>query len=118
MTIRFGSVVINCRDMGLMTAFWSAALDLVPSSDGPADGFRVLRGDRVNVSLQVAETPVGCRDQMHLDLYSPDQAAEVERLMSLGAEFIRHVEHPEDDYVVLADPENNLFCVCLDAPRG
>jgi catechol 2,3-dioxygenase-like lactoylglutathione lyase family enzyme len=113
MTIRLGSVVINCADIEQMTGFWSAALGLTPGSTDPDDDFRVLRGNRVNVSLQVSDTPVSCRDQMHLDLYAPDQAAEVERLQALGAKFVRHVEDPEDDYVVLADPEGNLLCVCL-----
>jgi len=110
-TIRLGSVVINCADIDLMTAFWAAALDLRPDSE--AADFRVLRGDRVNVSLQISDTPVSGRDQMHLDLYAPDQPAEVERLTALGAKFVRHVKDPEDDYVVLADPEGNLLCVCL-----
>lgn len=112
MTIRLGSVVINCADLELMTAFWSAALGLAPSSDAPDDDFRVLRGDRVNVSLQVADTPVSCRDQMHLDLYATDQAAQVKRLVELGATEILHNYDPEDDFVVLADPEGNLLCVC------
>ncbi len=115
MTIRLGSVVINCADIDRMTAFWSAALGLTPASEG--DDFRVLRGEHVNVSLQVADNPVSCRDQMHLDLYSPDQAAELERLVGLGAKFVRHNGDPEDDYVVLADPEGNLLCLCLVAPR-
>ncbi len=115
MTIRLGSVVINCRDIERMTAFWAPALDLTPGPE--AADFRVLRGEHVNVSLQLSDTPVGCRDQMHLDLYSPDQAAEVDRLVALGAIFLRHVEDPEDDYVVLADPEGNLLCVCLVDPQ-
>ncbi len=110
MTIRLGSVVINCADIERMTQFWSAALGLEPSSDDSE--FRVLRGDRVNVSLQVSKTPVSGRDQMHLDLYTHDQATQVERLTGLGATHIRHNEDPADDYVVMADPEGNLFCVC------
>lgn len=113
MTLRLGSVVINCADIEAMTAFWSAALDLEPSSTGAGDDFRVLRGDRVNVSLQVADDPVACRDQMHLDLYATDQAAEVRRLTGLGATRVREHHDPADDYVVLADPEGNQFCVCL-----
>ncbi len=113
MTIRLGSVVINCADLEAMTAFWSAALGLEPSSDGADDDFRVLRGDRVNVSLQVAETPVGCRDQMHLDLYATDQGVEVGRLIALGATHVRDHHDPADDYVVLNDPEGNYLCVCL-----
>jgi predicted enzyme related to lactoylglutathione lyase len=71
----------------------------------------VLRGDGSNLSLQRSRTPVTARDQMHLDLYSPDQAAEVERLTALGATFVRHHEDPDDDYVVMTDPEGNEFCV-------
>ncbi len=112
MGIRLGSTVINCADLELMTRFWSQALGLISSSAQDDDDFRVLRGDRVNLSLQRSRTPVTARDQMHLDLYSDDQAAEVERLTGLGAAFVRHHrEDPDDDYVVMTDPEGNEFCV-------
>jgi catechol 2,3-dioxygenase-like lactoylglutathione lyase family enzyme len=111
MGIRLGSTVINCADLELMTGFWSQALGLVPSSPQDDDDFRVLRGDRVNLSLQLSRTPVSARDQMHLDLYSDDQAAEVERLTGLGARFVRHHQEDHDDYVVMTDPEGNEFCV-------
>ena len=113
MAIRLGSVVINCADLELMTAFWAAALDLKPGPVGEGGTFRVLGGPGVNVSLQVSGAPVSARDQMHLDLYTDDQQHEVERLVGLGARFVRHVDDdPDDDWVVLADPEDNLFCVC------
>ncbi|MDI5973602.1 VOC family protein [Streptomyces sp. SL13] len=113
MAIRLGSTVINCADIEVMTHFWSEALGLTPASRAPGDDFRVLHGDHGAVSLQVAATPVTARDQMHLDLYTDDQATEVRRLVLLGARHVRHVEDdPDDDYVVLADPEGNEFCVC------
>jgi predicted enzyme related to lactoylglutathione lyase len=49
---------------------------------------------------------------MHLDLYSNDQDAEVQRLAGLGARIVRHHGDPDDDYVVMTDPEGNEFCVC------
>jgi catechol 2,3-dioxygenase-like lactoylglutathione lyase family enzyme len=111
-SIRIGSVVVNCADIELLTRFWSDALGLTsgPLTDGGK--FRVLGGDRVNLSLQIAETPVSARDQMHLDLYTDDQAGEVRRLIDLGARHVRDNHDPDDDYVVLADPEGNPFCVC------
>jgi catechol 2,3-dioxygenase-like lactoylglutathione lyase family enzyme len=109
MALRLGSVVINCADLERMSTFWSAALNLTPA---PGDGFRVLRGPAVNVSLQRAATPVSARDQMHFDLYTSDQADEVARLRGLGAGYVRHHEDPDDDYVVMTDPEGNEFCVC------
>jgi predicted enzyme related to lactoylglutathione lyase len=115
MAIRLGSTVINCTDMDLMTRFWSQALDMAPSSQAADDDFRVLRGDHGRLSLQLSRTPVTARDQMHLDLYTDDQAAEVERLTGLGAAFVRHHQEPDDDYVVMTDPEGNEFCVCAVA---
>lgn len=112
MGIRIGSTVVNCADIETMTGFWSEALGLVPSSREPGDDFRVLRGERVNLSLQVSKTPVTARDQMHLDLYSDDSDAQVERLLGLGATRVRANLDPDDTYVVLRDPEGNEFCVC------
>jgi catechol 2,3-dioxygenase-like lactoylglutathione lyase family enzyme len=115
MVIRLGSTVINCADMELMTSFWSRALGLVPSSTAAGDDFRVLRGGRVNLSLQLAGTPVSARDQMHLDLYTDDQAVEVQRLAGLGARVVRRQHDPGECFVVMADPEGNEFCVCASA---
>ncbi|MGH3495326.1 MAG: VOC family protein, partial [Sciscionella sp.] len=50
----------------------------------------------------------------HLDLWASsedEQLAEVERLMALGAVRVDW-EYPDDaDFVVPADPDDNLFCV-------
>ena len=52
---------------------------------------------------------------MHPDLYAgdaADQAAEVERLIALGAERVAWAGYAADsDFVVLADTEGNRFCV-------
>lgn len=59
--------------------------------------------------------------RVHLDLYAGDaaeQAAEVARLVSLGAERVDWDLYPDDpDFVVLADTEGNRFCV-IDNGRG
>ena len=111
MGIRIGSTVVNCVDLETMTEFWSQALGLTPSSREPGDDFRVLRGERVNMSLQVADAPVSARDQMHLDLYSDDPENQVARLVALGARIVRESREP-GAFVVLLDPEGNEFCVC------
>jgi Glyoxalase-like domain len=113
MALRLGSTVINCADLELMTAFWSRALALTPGPVTEGGYFRVLGGEHVNVSLQVARTPVTARDQMHLDLYTAEKSEEVERLIALGATWVRNSGDPDDDYDVLLDPEGNAFCVCF-----
>ena len=43
-----------------------------------------------------------------------DQNAEVERLVKLGATRYPWRYPPEHDYIVLEDPDGNLFCVVQD----
>jgi predicted enzyme related to lactoylglutathione lyase len=56
------------------------------------------------------------RGVLHLDLYTDDYDGEVKRLVSLGATVYRARE-PDEDFIVLADPEGNLFCI-IDAAGG
>ena len=83
--LRLGSTVINCADIELMTRFWSEALGLRAGPLTEGGSFRALGGEHVNLSLQVAKTPVTARDQMHLDLYTAEKQREVERLVALDA---------------------------------
>jgi catechol 2,3-dioxygenase-like lactoylglutathione lyase family enzyme len=113
-TMKIGSIVIRCYEFDKMLAFWQEALHYVPRA--PASGGWVVlqdpEGKGPNISLdQVPEKRRGKRSRLHLDLYTSNQAAEVERLIQLGARRYpwRYPEHA--DYVVLADPDDNLFCV-------
>src|SRR6516165_2589279 len=47
----------------------------------------------------------------HLDLYTGNQSPEVERLIEAGASRYPWRYRPHDDFVVLEDPDGNLFCV-------
>ena len=117
--MKIGSVVIDCNDFDRMSEFWSAALGYVPR-EPPDDDWVVLRdpdGANVNVSLnQVPEPRVG-KNRLHLDLYTDDQDGEVERLLRLGATRHQRVPEPDEDFIVLEDPEGNLFCV-IDKTHG
>ena len=112
MGIYVGSVVINCEDIARMTEFWVSALGLTPGPLTEEGRFRVLGGDRVNLSLQVAQSPIVGRNEVHLDLYTDDAAGQVERLVGLGATVVRQNSDPNDTYTVMEDPEGNAFCVC------
>lgn len=110
--MRIGSAFFDCRDFATMAAFWQEALHYVPR-EPPGDGWVVLRdptGRGVNVSVnQKRRTPLG-RIRLHLDLYTADQHAEVQRLLALGATIVRGPQQGRD-CVILADPEGNHFCV-------
>ena len=112
--IRVGSIVVRVDDLQRQAAFWTAALDY-ELRVGDSDDFVLLRpkdGVGPNISLDQVRSTVHIPPRIHLDLYTEDQAAEVDRLVLLGATEIHWDKRPPDaDYVILADPEGNRFCV-------
>jgi catechol 2,3-dioxygenase-like lactoylglutathione lyase family enzyme len=112
--VRIGSIVLRVDDLKRQTEFWAAALDYVPR-EGDGDDFALLRprdGVGPNLSLDRVNSTVQVPPRIHLDLYTEDQAGEVERLIGLGATEVHWDKRPPDaDYVILADPEGNRFCV-------
>ena len=112
--ISIGSIVIRVDDLERQKAFWTAALDYVPR-EGDDDDFALLRprnGTGPNVSLDRVRSALQIPPRIHLDLYADDQAVEVKRLIGLGATEVHWDRRPPDaDYVILADPEGNRFCV-------
>jgi len=110
-TVRIGSIVIDVDHFDRMLAFWQEALGYVPGrARTPGDDFMILkdpRGIGPNVSIDAMPPE---RGRLHLDIYTDEQEEEVERLLRLGATRYRPRE-PGEDFVVLEDPEGNLFCV-------
>jgi len=113
--LKIGSVVIDCINFDKMLAFWQEALHYVPRKPA-SGGWVVLRdptGRNTNVSLnqvQPSEKLMG-RNWLHFDLYTKNQSGEVERLLKLGAARHPQTYEPDEDFIVLEDPDANLFCV-------
>ena len=109
-----GSIVLRVRDLRRQQAFWSAALDYM-SRDEPEPTWVLLvprRGSGPNLSLDAHRSDYGLPPRFHLDLYAPDQDAEVRRLTSLGATEIPVPQRPADaDWRLMEDPEGNRFDV-------
>ena len=79
--IRVGSIVLRVDDLQRQTEFWEAALDYVRREDD-SDDFVLLRsrdGIGPNLSLDGARSTLQVPPRIHLDLYTDDQAGEVER---------------------------------------
>jgi catechol 2,3-dioxygenase-like lactoylglutathione lyase family enzyme len=123
--LRVGTVVMGASDVRRAAAFWNRALGYVPRDGVVDDDWVVLLpapgGHGAGLALGLSETPIQEHPRVHLDLYAgdaADQAAEVERLISLGATRVDWDLYPDDaDFVVLADTEGNRFCV-IDTGRG
>jgi catechol 2,3-dioxygenase-like lactoylglutathione lyase family enzyme len=128
--LSIGTTVMNVADLRRAAAFWQAALGYVPRREPgedwapEGDDFLILvppSGTGARLALNESDSPPPEVPHVHLDLYAgdaEDQAAEVERLIGLGASRVDWPWYDEDgDYVVLADPEGNLFCV-IDTGRS
>ncbi len=68
-------------------------------------------GDGPALSLQLTESPKSGVNRLHLDLYSGKQAADVDRLLALGAGRPDWDYPSNADFVVLTDPAGSEFCV-------
>jgi hypothetical protein len=119
--VRVGSILVRCVRFDELIAFWQAALGYVPR-EPPEDGWVVLTdptGTGPNLSLDRVEEdqlpPLGELGRVHLDLYTSDREGEVERLLGLGATRYHRASGPEEDFVVLVDPDGNRFCVVAKA---
>jgi len=79
--VQIGSVVLNVTDLGRAAAFWRSALGYVRRPGGHPGALVPPGGE--GPALLLDET-----DMTHLDLHAssePEQQAEVERLIALGA---------------------------------
>jgi len=111
--MRIGSVVIHCYEFDRMVKFWQNTLRYVPR-EPVNNGWVVLQdpeGKGPNLSFQAREKCAQGRSWLHLDLYTNNHKDEVERLLKLGARRYPWRYEPDADYIVLEDPDGNLFCV-------
>lgn len=109
-----GQVVVDCLDAEQLASFWSQLLDL-PIAEGASQFWAMIAAPTdkslpAMMFLQVAQITPG-KNKWHLDLFTEDPDAQIERAMSLGA--TRKGDYDEYDtiWTTLADPEGNLFDV-------
>jgi len=117
MALRIACLTIVAEDCQKLGRFWAATLDwevvevteesiyLEPQEavgkDHSIPGLLLLRARGHKIT----------KNRMHLDLRPDDQAAEMARLEGLGARRVEIGQTGTEDWVVMADPEGNEFCV-------
>jgi hypothetical protein len=124
MSVRWYSIVIDCHDVHAQARWWAEALGWVVGYEADDEMVivppRAMSGqdiplDEQGPGLVFVPVPEGksVKNRLHIDLApapDDDQAAEVARLVGLGAKRV-DVGQGERSWVVLADPEGNEFCV-------
>ena len=111
------NLVFDAVDPRQLGRFWEAVVGGERLTDEP-DGFEtrltIEGGPELDLCFPRVPEPPTAPLRLHLDLLGGDrQAAEVDRLLGLGA---RHLDIGQGDvpWVVLADPEGNPCCVMED----
>lgn len=110
--LEIGAIVWGVRDLHQAIKFWSEALNYKLRREPDID-FAILvpkEGEGIQLSLNAAVTSIKPK-RHHIDLFTHDREKEVDRLLKLGATRVDWKYGPDADYVVLADPDGNTFCV-------
>ena len=113
MSLYVRSTVSNSHDIERGVEFRTAALGYLVRSRTAT--FAVLTDPNrrwSNLSLQYTGEALASRNRAHIELYTDDRTAEVERLVALGATRIPWQYDEGDAQIVMADPDGNEFCVC------
>jgi catechol-2,3-dioxygenase len=111
MAIQLSNITFDAHDPQRLAAFWAAVTGRATARSEP--NFVMLTSEQDPVRMLFIKVPEGktAKNRMHLDFRAPDRAAEVARLVGLGA--TEHARHDERgvSWTVLTDPEGNEFCV-------
>lgn len=117
MPLQLTSIVIDCHDPEKLAEFWSAAIGY--TNAGIVEQYAMLRDPEKkgpNLLLQKVDEPKPGKNRMHWDWMAAskeEHAAEIERLLSLGATKVADKAEMGISWAVLADPEGNEFCVAV-----
>jgi Glyoxalase-like domain len=108
------AVVVDSPDPAALAPFWAAASGWTVSDTGEQSA-TLTRPDGTGPRLELLrnDDPRLVKNRLHLDTApyaGDDQAAEVDRLLALGASHA-DVGQGTQTWVVLADPQGNEFCV-------
>lgn len=130
MSIVIGHLNVDCADPAGLARWWGEVLGWEAEQDEPdLVWLAPTRDDGTGVGpitpgtggLLFARVPEAkqVKNRLHLDLRPADdsnQEAELARLLALGARRV-DVGQGEVTWVVLADPEDNEFCLLRSTPR-
>src|SRR3954463_11733602 len=106
---RIGLVLIDHPEdrWGEALGFWAGVQGVTPvSEDSSMPEYRSL-GTVGSIALESQRTGAGTPPRVHLDIETDDVAAEVARVVALGASILE----AREGYTILLDPAGLVFCV-------
>jgi hypothetical protein len=103
---------VDAADPAALGRWWAEVLGWVVVNDS-AEEFEIRPSRDRLPGLLFAPVPERktVKNRLHLDFRPDDQDAEVARFLAHGARHTDVGQSEDDPWVVLADPEDNEFCV-------
>ena len=105
------AIVMDVNDLETCGKFWSQVL----GTDILYQDERYLRlghkGERPTLLLQRVPERHKEKNRVHIDLDVPDLDAAVSRVQGLGGDKLRQLNEYGIEWVVMADPDGNEFCL-------
>lgn len=115
MTSDLFALAFDAHDPMRLARFWAGVLNReLVDHDGDPVVLLPSTDSEFQIDFAPAPTLKTGSNQMHFDLTSTslkEQQQTVERALDLGGKHIDVGQRPEEGHVVLADPEDNEFCV-------
>ncbi|MDH6224016.1 VOC family protein [Streptomyces sp. MJP52] len=115
MTSHLHALTFDALDPTALALFWAGLLGRTIGED-TGDGVTVLPGSGTELPLRFVRTrePKTSQNRLHFDLTSAsldEQKETVARALGLGGRHTDVGQLPQEEHVVLADPDGNEFCV-------
>lgn len=112
MSVNLFALTYDCADAASLAAFWSGVLER-PVDDAATAEMASIAPDQGGPHWYFMRVPEGkaVKNRMHPDLTTPDLAAEVQRIIALGAKTAAEFDQGGFRWVTLVDPEGNEFDV-------
>lgn len=115
MTTHLHALSFDANDPVGLARFWAGVLDW-ETVDDPYGAVALAPGDDTGFRLRFlpSQEKKTVANQTHFDLTSQsldDQRRTVARVLELGGRHIDIGQLPDEEHMVLADPEGNEFCV-------
>ncbi len=123
MASRFTELTVDCRDPEGLAAFWCEVLgfEVIDRGEGRVEigswvpTVEEVRARQMPPTVLFVRVPEAkaVKNRLHLDVSPIDRGTEdeVARLLALGATRTDGGRHQDRNWVVMADPEGNEFCV-------
>ena len=108
---KMGATVMDVTDLELEKKFWQTALAVEAKHEAWGFVFFHAQDGASALTLQQVPEKKSGKNRVHMDLYASDLDKSIAKFEELGAVVVQSKPEEGFQWVVMADPEGNEFCV-------